>query len=72
MTNKYKAKVPPHPIPDGSGHRCSVCGYPFGKDVYPSLEAAFAEHLKNSHQPGKTTEDVNQAAGRIVRETTEQ
>lgn len=55
MTKKYKATPPAHLIPDGSSHRCPVCGYPFGKDVFPSLDAAFAEHLKNSHTAGQTT-----------------
>jgi len=70
MTKKFKAKVPAHLIPDGSSHRCSICGYLFGSDVFPSLEVAFAEHLQNSHAPGQETEDVNQAAARGVRETT--
>lgn len=60
-----------HLISDGKLKRCSICGYPFQPDVKPSMSVAFAEHLLKAHQPGQTTEDVNQAAARIVRETTE-
>ena len=55
----------------GNLYRCSVCGYPFPKDVRPSLSVAFAEHLLKAHQPGQTTEDSSQAALRVVREATE-
>lgn len=61
----------PHLIADGKLQRCSVCGYPFQADEKPSMSVAFAEHLMKAHQPGQTSEDVNQAAARIVRETTE-
>ena len=68
MAKKHIAK--PHLIPEGNYHRCSVCGYPFAADVYPTLDAAFAEHMANAHQRGRTSEDVNHAAAGIVRETT--
>jgi hypothetical protein len=77
VLKKHKAKAPaptsePHLIREGSYHRCSVCGYPFSADVYPTLNDAFAEHLVNSHHSGQTTEgDVNQAAARIVKEPTD-
>jgi hypothetical protein len=35
------------------------------------MSVAFAEHLLKAHKPGQTSEDVNQAAARVVRETTE-
>src|SRR5271157_260334 len=60
-----------HLIDGGHLKRCSVCGYPFPLNVEPSLERAFADHLLKAHKPGQTTEDVNQAAARIVKETTE-
>jgi len=63
--------APPHLIADGNLRRCSVCGYPFQPDVQPSMSVAFADHLSNAHKPGQTSEDVNQAAARIVREATE-
>ncbi len=61
----------PHLIADGNLQRCSVCGFPFDSDEKPSMSVAFAEHLSKAHKPGQTNEDVNQAAARIVRETTE-
>ena len=66
-----RAAPVPHLISDGNLKRCSVCGYPFQPDVQPSMSVAFADHLSEAHKPGQTTEDVNQAAARIVRETTE-
>jgi hypothetical protein len=66
-----KETLPPHLIADGNLKRCSVCGYPFPADVHPSMSVAFARHLLKAHQPRQTSEDVNQAAARIVRETTE-
>jgi hypothetical protein len=62
-------KLPPHWTASGNVRRCSVCGYPFPPDV-KLIDAAFAEHLRKVHRPGQTSEDVNQAAARIVRETT--
>ena len=61
----------PHLVRDGNLQRCSVCGYPFSADVRPSMSVAFAEHLMKAHKPGQTTEDFNQAAARVVRESTE-
>ena len=69
MAKKHHAE--PHLIQNGNLGRCSVCGYPFPKDVRPSQNAAFAEHLLKVHQPGQTTEDSSQAALRVVREATE-
>ena len=65
-----KETLPPHLIADGNIKRCSVCGYPFPADIHPSMSVAFADHLSKAHKPGQTREDVNQAAARIVRETT--
>jgi len=62
---------PPHLILSQGSQRCSVRKYPFAADVKPSLSTAFAEHLLKAHKPGQTTEDVNQAAARIVREATD-
>jgi hypothetical protein len=66
-----KEKLLPHLIPDGRLQRCSVCGYPFEPDVKPSMSVAFSDHLSKAHKPGQTTEDFNQAAARVVRESTE-
>lgn len=59
----------PNLIRDGNLERCSECGYPFAADVKPSMSVAFAEHLSKMHEPGQTSEDVNQTAARIVRES---
>jgi hypothetical protein len=64
-----KKKAAPHLVEDGDLKRCSVCGYPF-PPATPAVEAAFAEHLRKAHVPGQTSEDVNQAAFRVVREAT--
>jgi hypothetical protein len=64
-------KLPPHLIDDRGVKRCSVCKMPFLPDAQPSLSKAFAEHVIKAHRPGQTSEDVNPAAARIVRETTE-
>jgi hypothetical protein len=68
---KKRAAPVPHLVADGTLQRCSVCGYSFGPDLGPSREAAFADHVLKAHRPGQTSEDVNQAAARIVRETTD-
>lgn len=68
---KKRKLAEPHLIPDGNLQRCSVCGYPFETDVRPSMSAAFAEHLSKAHKPGQTTEDISQAAFRVVREATD-
>jgi hypothetical protein len=65
-----KTKTPPSLIADGDLKRCSVCGYPFDPDVKPSMSVAFSDHLRKAHKPGQTSEDFNQAAARVVRETT--
>jgi hypothetical protein len=39
---------------------------PFPSDAQPALYKAFAEHVKTNHRPGQTTEDINEAAARIV------
>ena len=71
MTTK-KTKLPPHWVLDGNVKRCSVCGHPLLPQVEANVDAVFAEHVLRSHQPGQTPEDVNQAAARIVRETTKE
>ena len=65
-----REKTPPHLIDYQGALRCSICKMPFPPDVKPSLDGAFAEHVCKAHRPGQTTEDTNQAAARIVRETT--
>lgn len=67
---KQAALALPYLIADGDLPRCSVCGYTFSAEVEPSIHAAFAEHLNRVHEPGQMTEDFDQAAARIVRETT--
>jgi rubrerythrin len=71
IADHRKTVSEPHLIADGNLKRCSVCGYPFEADVKPSMSCAFAEHVLKTHQPGQTSEDVNQAAARIASETTE-
>ena len=61
----------PHLIADGNLKRCSVCGYPFEPDVHPTMSVAFSDHLRKAHKPGQTSEDFNQAAARVVRESTD-
>ena len=67
-----KETLPPHLFADGDLKRCSVCGHPFDSDVKPSVSVALADHVLKDHKPGQTTEDVNQATARIVREATGQ
>ena len=69
--DRPSSKLPPRLIADGNLQRCSVCGYPFPADVHPSMSVAFSDHLSKAHKPGQTSEDVNQAAARIVKEATE-
>ena len=62
-------KLPPHLISAAiSLKRCSVCGQPFSTDE-PDMESAFAEHIRKAHEPGQASEDANQVAARIVRES---
>jgi len=68
--DKAKEKLPPHLVPDGRFQRCSVCKMPFLTESDRSLSADFANHVERLHEPGQTTEDVNQAAARVVREAT--
>lgn len=63
-------KLPPNLIEYQGAKRCSVCKTPFDPDVKPSLSVAFTTHVREAHRPGQTSEDVNQAPVRIVRETT--
>ena len=58
--------MPAHLFDDHGVKRCSVCKMPFPPDVKPSMSVAFAQHVLKAHQPGQTSEDVNQAAARIV------
>jgi len=65
-----RIKLPPHLIDYQGAKRCSICKMPFPSDIEPSLTKAFAEHVISNHRPGQTSEEANQAAARIVRETT--
>lgn len=65
-----KPKLPPHLIDYQGAIRCSICKMPFAPDSFPPLSKAFTQHVQKAHRPGQTEEDVNQAAARIVRETT--
>lgn len=61
----------PHLLNAGHGiKRCSVCKQQFFPDSMPSVTEAFAKHVLTHHKPGQMTEDANQAATRIVRDTT--
>jgi hypothetical protein len=70
IANRKKIVSEPRLVADGNLQRCSVCGYPFPADVHPSMSVAFADHLRKTHQAGQATEDANQAAAWVVRETT--
>jgi hypothetical protein len=65
-----RTKPPPHLIDYQGAKRCSICKMPFPSDIGASLTKAFAEHVITNHRPGQTSEEVNQAAARIVKETT--
>ena len=56
---------PPHLIDYQGANRCSICKMPFSPDALPSVDEAFADHVRKVHR----LEDVNQAAARIVRES---
>jgi len=71
MAKKVKYSAPAHLISDGRFQRCSVCKVPFLTVSDRSFAEDFANHVKRLHQPGQTSEDVNQAAARIVGETTQ-
>ncbi len=73
LRKKYADKsIPEAQLVDyGDVMRCSVCEFPFDPDIKPSLSVAFREHLFKAHAPGQTSEGLNQAAARIVKETTE-
>jgi hypothetical protein len=64
-------KLPPHLIEFQGAKRCSVCMMPFPPDAQPSQSKAFAAHVLKAHRPGQTSEDVAQAAFRVVKESTE-
>jgi hypothetical protein len=64
------ARTKPHLIEYQGAQRCSICKMPFPSDAQPSLDRAFSEHVITNHRSGQTSEDVNQSAARIVRETT--
>ena len=61
----------PHLITSGGVKRCSVCGRSFDLEREPSVDDAFLAHLHKAHQLGPMGGDVNQTAGRIVRETSQ-
>ena len=48
-----KSRTVPRVIADGKLERCSVCGYPFDRDVRPSMSVAFAQHLLKAHSQDK-------------------
>jgi len=65
-----RSKMPPHLVVDYQGvQRCSVCQMPFSRETNPLLDEAFEAHALKAHQPGQTSEDVNQAAEPIARHT---
>ncbi len=66
-----RKRIQPHLIDYQGAKRCSICKMPFPPDAKPSQDEAFAEHVRKAHRPGQTTEDFNQAAARVVRETTD-
>lgn len=61
----------PHLIEYQGATRCSVCKMPFAPDTKPSVDEAFADHVRKAHRPGKTLEDFSQAAFEAVKEVTD-
>jgi hypothetical protein len=59
MSEAVERRPLPHLISAGDLKHCSVCGYPFKPDVQPSMSAAFADHMRKTHNPGQTSEDAN-------------
>lgn len=51
-----------------AAQRCPICNMPFFPSDKPSMQEALENHVEKQHQRGQTSEDVNQAAARIVRE----
>ena len=49
-------------VPDGEVQRCSLCGFPFHRDVKPSVSLAFAWHLRKVHWLAQTGEGKGEAA----------
>jgi len=50
--------------------RCSICEIPFRTDAKPSIDEAFAEHVRQPHRAGQTSEDISQAALPVMKEVT--
>jgi hypothetical protein len=70
-THVATKKTEPHLIDYQSACRCSICKMPFSPDTKPSPEEAFAAHVREAHRPAPTSQDLNQAAPPVARETTE-
>lgn len=66
-----KATRPPQLIAEHGAIRCSVCGMPFEAQDPTFRDISFAEHVRKSHKRGQTSEDISQAAFRVVREATD-
>jgi hypothetical protein len=58
--------ITPHLVEYMGALRCSICKMPFPEDAPPSIEEAFAEHVRRAHRPGMTSEDLSRAAKMIV------
>src|SRR5277367_283169 len=69
--NGAETKRSPHLIDYQGVLRCSVCKMPFPLDTRPSVEEVFAKHVAKAHRLAQMTEDVNQAAVRVVQQATE-
>jgi hypothetical protein len=50
----------PHLIEYQGATRCSICKMPFPLDDKPSVDEAFAQHVRQAHRPGQTSEDLSQ------------
>jgi hypothetical protein len=70
-THVATKKTEPHLIDYQGACRCSICKMPFSPDIKPSPEEAFAAHVREAHRPAPSSQDLNQVAPPIVRETTE-
>jgi hypothetical protein len=65
-----RLKRQPHLIEYQSATRCSICKMPFPPAMKPSVDEAFADHVRKVHRPAQTFEDAKQAVTRVVSEST--
>ena len=52
-----RKRIQPRLIDYQGAQHCSICKMPLPSDVKPSLDEAFAAHVRKAHRPDQTTED---------------